>query len=1527
MWTTLATRLRDWVVAATGVCVVAVWCAGLASAAPPPLATFGGNGSGVAPRSSAVDARVDKWGSLSGRRIARLSSAMSDTWRTAGGGFVTRTYLTPVNYRDSKGEWAPIQDSFVADSSAGSGYVQNQANAWHVHLPGRLGKSRVSFSVDGATVGFSLANAADVPIDTSGSTASYKHAFTDADVEYQAASNDVKERIVLSSASAPSSYTFPLDLPSGWTARMQNGAVVFFDASGKRTEIAIAPATVADSSSGFQDPFAHVTMHLAKMSDGADDVVVSVDKSWLESPARQFPVTIDPTVTITQQGDCWIASWAPTTNACPVAYMDLGGNSTGLARMLLGFSMSGIPQNALVLQAKLGVYFTAGTAMAGASVYQITPHDPTGGATWNSYNGTSPWTTAGGDYASTVQDVESVPASAGYVNWYLTNMVQSWVSTPSSNDGLLIKDDSSGVIRSAYNEQGTTNQSLWPYLQVTWSYRTGELPASPMVNVPIGDGMTLQVNAANGNGNLSTPVMDIAGTGTDFDMGTWFSTIQPNWADEGGEAGFGFIFDPGPGYQLYMEFNGSSSGAEYEPLIYGSDGEVEVFQAQSDGTYIAPGLDAALTYYASGSTEEWIETLPSGVRYIFQGNGGDSNYGALLYEQDRNGNTITYNWGAVGSTPRLTSIVDTQGRTITPTYDANGMVVGWTDSTGRSMSFSVNSSNVVQSMTDANGGTISYGYTSSGALDSITDPDGDQTTISYDSSGRITSIVRVSNTSTGTGPTYQFAYGSRTSVCPASPDPSNPIIAQTVATDPNGNQTTYCDDADDRVAAEIDPAGNVTTSVYNAVDAPTSTTVSSAGGSAAQTTSTSYNTLADGDASAEPTSSTITNTGFSLSQGTATYPTSGANDQLPTSTTDPQGNQTTYSYDAYGNPTSIVDPLSASGPYQNSSQDEINLTYSSSHFGWLTQSTDPDGHATSYGYDGEGNLTSITPPAPLGQETFAYDGLSRMTSQTDGDGNTTTYTYNPLDEVSKTTYQDGTIVSDNYDADGNLTSEVDPSGIESNTYNNLGELTQTVLPTGQTLGYGYDNDGNLTSFTDGAGTYTYTYNNLSQLTKLTEPSGAVTTFAYNTLGQRISTSFPNGVTETYSYDPADQPLTMVAKNASGTTLASETYTYTTGSTTTELIQTATDQAGNATSYTYDPLDRLVEAKTTNGSTTVSDYKYTYDGAGNRLTEIVNGATTSYTYNAADELTAIGPTSLSYDADGNQTQQSNGSGTISYNARDQTSQIGSSPMTFFGSGEVVQTGSGSATLLNSDLGLSAIANGANVNYVTLDSEGNPIGEATSSGSYYFITDPQGSVIDVTNSTGLVTRTNSYDPYGSVSTVGTGPSDLGYLGAYVGQAGGVDHFGARLFDPDDGRWTQPDPTASSLVQDPTQADAYVYASDDPINVTDPSGTCGCEGEVLDHIQRQIDVCNNMREANRHNRRNLYYFDAAVYSECQALYRRWGTGGPYKDGGSPFSCSDVASAVGGALGGLIGAALGDVPGGYIGGAIGGFVGSKAC
>lgn len=91
-----------------------------------------------------------------------------------------------------------------------------------------------------------------------------------------------------------------------------------------------------------------------------------------------------------------------------------------------------------------------------------------------------------------------------------------------------------------------------------------------------------------------------------------------------------------------------------------------------------------------------------------------------------------------------------------------------------------------------------------------------------------------------------------------------------------------------------------------------------------------------------------------------------------------------------------------------------------------------------YRYDGEGNVTGITPPGKP-EHSFEYDGLGQVTDYVppavNGSGTTwTTYSYK-AQELTQITRPDGKQITYGYDAGGRLISQAQPRGNLAFSYN------------------------------------------------------------------------------------------------------------------------------------------------------------------------------------------------------------------------------------------------------------------------------------------------------------------------------------------------------------------------------------------------------------------------------------------------------------------------------------------------------------
>jgi RHS repeat-associated protein len=163
----------------------------------------------------------------------------------------------------------------------------------------------------------------------------------------------------------------------------------------------------------------------------------------------------------------------------------------------------------------------------------------------------------------------------------------------------------------------------------------------------------------------------------------------------------------------------------------------------------------------------------------------------------------------------------------------------------------------------------------------------------------------------------------------------------------------------------------------------------------------------------------------------------------------------------------------------------------------------------------------------------------------------------------------------------------------------------------------------------------------------------------------------------------------------------------------------------------------------------------------------------------------------------------------------------------GIGQSQRITDGTATQTNDVLGLNN-ETGSPATYFTRDADGTILGERRGSASYYFLFDGLGSVVSITDASGNVSDTFSYDPYGNITaTTGTLYEPIRYAGGYddtatTGHASLV-KFGQRYYDPTVGRWTQADPADTSLNLHGWNQ--YDYAGDDPVNGVDPSGLFPC------------------------------------------------------------------------------------------------------
>jgi hypothetical protein len=224
-------------------------------------------------------------------------------------------------------------------------------------------------------------------------------------------------------------------------------------------------------------------------ADGAGNgPTVSLEKSFTTSSSPD-PGTVDIVLGDVPEADytgtcrdTFINSGSPTVNASedPDLRTYTWPTNTVANRTIIKWDLNDIPKGAKIMEATLSLYMYGYEVTGGDDNYEISvhkivnKHPEIASCTWNTYDGINPWTGGSDGGAQDISFAEStivVDKSAGYRHWNITEMVQEWVSSPSSNFGLLLNADSTAETNSNRYFRSTdySNPAERPKLSVTYS--------------------------------------------------------------------------------------------------------------------------------------------------------------------------------------------------------------------------------------------------------------------------------------------------------------------------------------------------------------------------------------------------------------------------------------------------------------------------------------------------------------------------------------------------------------------------------------------------------------------------------------------------------------------------------------------------------------------------------------------------------------------------------------------------------------------------------------------------------------------------------------------------------------------------------------------------------------------------------------------------------------------------------------------------------------------------------------------------
>ncbi|WP_441249709.1 DNRLRE domain-containing protein [Kitasatospora sp. McL0602] len=607
------------------------------------------------------------------------ATGQSRTWANPDGTLTTDAYAAPQRVKQS-GQWVDVDTTLTA---AADGSVAPKAHDRGLKLAGG-GKDTTLAAVGSGDRQVAVGWHGTLPKPSlHGDTATYAEVSPGADLTVQATRTGFEQFVVLGRRPAAGyQVTLPVTAKGLKAAQTPDGSVTFTDAAGKAAGVIPTPVmwdAALDAKSLEHPHRAPVKMTMSQAGDTVN-LTLTPDAAFLADPATKYPVTVDPSASLSSVLD----TFAQTSYSTPqYSSTDLklgtynGGADT--ARSFLQFPVQQLA-NTKILSSSLNLYeYWSGNCVQNSwELWQ------TGAASTSTVWTNQPsWTTK---YATTSQ-TKGYPASCGGA------IAPGWVSVDPSAFLQYAGDHGYSYANLGLRATNETDSNSWkrfysanngsnvPYLSVTYNaYPMAATPnVAPGVSSVSGSTTTLWSDSATpelqatvtdaDGGNLMTQwnVYDTTGGGNTQVI----ANLNGSWTASGGissaQVPAGKLTD-GHTYTAWpWGFDGSLWSRQTVPggLTFKVDTTLPNAPTVSSADYPAGGWAKG-----AGQTGSFTLTPPA--------SGGDT--GGLVWQLDNGAQTTTPTTGAavtVTATPaadgphRLTVLTrDLAGNLSAPTtYD------------------------------------------------------------------------------------------------------------------------------------------------------------------------------------------------------------------------------------------------------------------------------------------------------------------------------------------------------------------------------------------------------------------------------------------------------------------------------------------------------------------------------------------------------------------------------------------------------------------------------------------------------------------------------------------------------------------------------------------------------------------------------------------------------------------------------------------------------------------------------------------
>lgn len=532
---------------------------------------------------------------------------------------------------------------------------------------------------------------------------------------------------------------------------------------------------------------------------------------------------------------------------------------------------------------------------------------------------------------------------------------------------------------------------------------------------------------------------------------------------------------------------------------------------------------------------------------------------------------------------------------------------------------------------------------------------------------------------------------------------------------------------------------------------------------------------------------------------------------------------------------------------------------------------------TKYEYNEKNELVALIDPEGR-KESYSYDENSNLTKTVDKNGNTLKNTYdyqNRLTEMVAKEKKTGKETAHTYTY--NAYGDVETRDDTRFSYGDVsGQVTRetTKLTKNKDIvkSYAYDSADNKSAFDVTIGgenklSLRYAYDGESKLASVTDDKGnQIVGYAYDDNGNLSERKVSgNNLTTTYTCDYQNRLTGMKNQTGSAGVVSEYSLEYLENGQKSKEVFSVLDKDGKKRSstaaYTYDLLGRIRKETRTESE----DITYSYDSNNNRKEMKVGNKITAYRYNKNDELLRTDTLNTNTEEDsvviykndknGNQLATVNryeipsdkkdstyididvtlGDNRLNenvvnhYNALNQLTQTLTKNYkvnyTYDAEGlRTSKTVNGEKTVFvwDGDQLVMELSDSGKVQkrYIC----GNDLvyadqGEGTE--KQYYVKNPHGDVVQLTDESGKVIKTYEYDSFGNeVNPDRKDENPFRYCGEYYDKETDAIYLRARYYQPYLGRFLTRD-TYTGDEEDSLSLHLYTYCGNDGVNRVDPSG----------------------------------------------------------------------------------------------------------